>query len=667
MPKKSKLNINKKIIITIAVCLVIIIPIIVYFLFINPNTKINKNSNEDSEVVDPDFAWVQENEDNEVDGFDFYTFQDTLWKVIQTEYNQLKPSFDDPLIIVDPFASSPQTALVLFNSDIEEKIEVTIKGKHNDDITRTFEATKDHYIPIYGLYGGYENKVILKTESGRTKELTIKIDDTYSEGNVEVVKNSGTNDNGEFYFGTSSLGASTIAYDSYGEVRWYLTPTYSKGMTMLSNGHILLGAYSNGPDSASSGGVVELDMLGRIYHEYYLEGGYHHDGYEMPNGNLLLLTSNDGYTSGDEVVELDRESGQVVKDFDLSDIVSKIDSNITNYPTWSWINSVYYDANNKALILSVRNMNSIVSIDYDTSNINWILGDEKYWGSAFDSYILKGVGNNFSYTLGNHSVSMDENGYLSVFDNGYNAFRESTQSCASLKNNASYAKIYKINANDKTAELVWSYGGQELFSYALSSFNYTSSGNKVINSGWNFTDDVNYDDPNCTQFNNYLYESFIIELDSNNNIVNELRIDSSKFEVVKDDIYNLASNSVNKTTLDVIPNYSVSEIKVSNTRNNTYTELSREEALSYKQNNKMDYALVNNNGYVSANLSLSSDHEISFIFISASGKAYKFLYRAKDSYTTTDAYIYDLPKGKYHVYVLDNDTIYDSLQYVNVQ
>ena len=148
MPKKSKLNINKKIIITIAVCLVIIIPIIVYFLFINPNTKINKNSNEDSEVVDPDFAWVQENEDNEVDGFDFYTFQDTLWKVIQTEYNQLKPSFDDPLIIVDPFASSPQTALVLFNSDIEEKIEVTIKGKHNDDITRTFEATKDHYIPI---------------------------------------------------------------------------------------------------------------------------------------------------------------------------------------------------------------------------------------------------------------------------------------------------------------------------------------------------------------------------------------------------------------------------------------------------------------------------------------------------------------------------------------
>lgn len=40
-----------------------------------------------------------------------------------------------------------------------------------------------------------------------------------------------------------------------------------------------------------TGGVVELDLLGYVHNEYLLEGGYHHDAYELPNGNLIVLTS----------------------------------------------------------------------------------------------------------------------------------------------------------------------------------------------------------------------------------------------------------------------------------------------------------------------------------------------------------------------------------------
>ena len=39
-------------------------------------------------------------------------------------------------------------------------------------------------------------------------------------------------------------------------------------------------------------GLYEIDMLGKIEAEYSVPGGYHHDYYEMENGNLLIATDN---------------------------------------------------------------------------------------------------------------------------------------------------------------------------------------------------------------------------------------------------------------------------------------------------------------------------------------------------------------------------------------
>lgn len=51
-----------------------------------------------------------------------------------------------------------------------------------------------------------------------------------------------------------------------------------------------------------------------------------------------------------------------------------------------------------------------------------------------------------------------------------------------------------------TAELTYKYGGKDYFSYALSSFNYTDAGNKLINFGWHMTSDTDYSSSECTQF-----------------------------------------------------------------------------------------------------------------------------------------------------------------------
>ena len=531
------------------------------------------------------------------------------------------------------------------------------------------------FIPVVGLYGRYKNTVIVTTESGDSKQFDIQIDKFKEQGfnedgsifDVVEVNDGGNN---EFYFGTSSFGTATIAYDRFGEIRWWLDEVgYTKGMTMLQNGNMLLSSYTPGPDIQSTGGVVEIDMFGKVYHEYNIEGGYHHDGYELPNGNLIILTTDVNTNSmADYIVELDRKTGKIVNDWSIRKIVDEIDSNISStYVTWAWINSVYYDEPNNALILSLRNCNSVISLDYTTKKINCILVDKKYWSDKFNDLLLTVVGSDFSYTQGQHSVKF-EDGILSLFDNGYDAYREQTKTCASLKNNASYAKKYKIDAQNKTAELIWKYGGVDIFSYALSSFNYTSDGHKLINSGWHMDATAkNLDDPECTQFNNDEYDTYIIELDDNDKVINKLHLYESKFEIVKADIYNLGNVSVKPNKFDVNPNYKFEYAVATDTRDAQYTEISREDALAYKDAEDMLFSVHANNGRLGMNIILDSGEKYDVAFVSATGKAYLFNYLEAGSLLEKEIYYYSLPKGKYRVFVLVNGYKYDTLQYVTVK
>ena len=65
----------------------------------------------------------------------------------------------------------------------------------------------------------------------------------------------------------------------------------------------------------------------------------------MKNGNLLILTNDIKSTSfADYIVELDRTTGKVVKEWKLKEICDKIDNTVSGfYPTWGWINSITYD------------------------------------------------------------------------------------------------------------------------------------------------------------------------------------------------------------------------------------------------------------------------------------------------------------------------------------
>ena len=652
---------RKKYIITAALSAVIVICIIIAgVMFYNPKPTV------DGEEINENFTFLLEEESIEIDNFDSYNAQSVFMKEILDLYKKKKYTITDPLIIVNPFYISPQTALVLFETDKKEKVTITIKGKHDDDITRTFEASKTHIIPVYGLYGDYENTVIFETESGKKSTQKIKIELENGAGNAEVLTNEVKNSNGEFYFTTSAYGASTLAYDNYGETRWYLNTGYSKGMTMLSNGNILLGDDSLGPDQTSTGGVVEVDMMGYVRKVYKIDGGYHHDGYELPNGNLLILSTDVTTESfADYVVELDRNTGKVVKDWNLKSICDSIDNTVSSfYPTWGWINSITYDEKNNDLILSVRNMNSVVSIDYEKETINWILGDKKYWTDKYDKYLIKGVGEDFIYPLGQHSVNITEEGYLSIFNNGYDAHDEEEQSCKKLKNNESYAMVYDLDLDNMTASVVWKFGGHEYFSYALSSYTYSSDNHTVFNSGWHFSSEDVYDDPECTQFGNDSYDAFLIEFDENGKQIVELHFQESKFEVIKADIYNLAKESVKGSSESVINNYSAEDAIVYHTTDQLYEKIDAEEAVKYADNYKMNFPFAVNSGQFISKISPLKNDIINVVFINLQGDAYRFKLKEKGTRDVKVLDITTLPKGKYYIYLEFNDKYYNTLSHV---
>ena len=236
-------------------------------------------------------------------------------KIDESELSITNYTIDNPKIIIDPYGISPLTALIIFETKDLTTPSVEIIGKTADTtIKNTFKPSKVHYLPIYGLYPDYENKVKVKL-NGVEKEFTLKTeclpDDFTVPSNIEVDK-SVIDGNNDFYFVTPASKGYTSAYDINGDVRWYLNDNFIWNIERLNNGNIMLSTNRLVNPPYYTTGLVEMNLLGKVYYEYSLEGGYHHDYYEMPDGNLLVESDNFGNgTVEDFIVEIRSEERRV--------------------------------------------------------------------------------------------------------------------------------------------------------------------------------------------------------------------------------------------------------------------------------------------------------------------------------------------------------------------
>ena len=458
-------------------------------------------------------------------------------------------TINKPNIIVDPYGNSPLTALVIFKTKTKVSPKVTIVGKDKlTTYTHTFSEDTNHYLPIYGLYAETDNKVIIEYKENNKKVkkiIFIKTAKLPSDMILpEEVNKDEANLTNDLYFYTPSSTGYTTAYDVNGDVRWYLKKSAIWKIDKLKNGHLLLSTERLVNSPYYMTGLYEMDLLGKVYTEYSLPGGYHHDYYEMDNGNLLIASDdfNNSYgTVEDYIVELDRKTGKIVKHFDLKDILEIDDGKSENWSSYDWFhnNSVWYDKKTNSITLSGRHQDAVINIDYKTGSLNWIIGDSTKWSSEYKKYFFKPIGKDFEWQWSQHAAMITPEGYVFLFDNGNNKSKDK-DNYVKAENSYSRGVMYKIDTKKMTIKQIYEYGkerGSSFYSPYISDVDYLAKDHYIVHSGGIvYVDGVNSNQPAGFSKNTTLV-SDTVEL-INNKVVFELKLPTNTYRVEKMSLYN---------------------------------------------------------------------------------------------------------------------------------
>ncbi|MFA6327574.1 MAG: aryl-sulfate sulfotransferase [Bacilli bacterium] len=471
---------------------------------------------------------------------------DTQYELEETYLKDLEDNgytFNKPKVILNPYEISPLTALIMFETETEEEVEIIVVGKdEKTTIKNIFDKESKHIIPVYGLYPDSENKVIIKMND-QEKELIIKTDplpeNFVISTNVYADKEKVSDD---LIFVSIALSGYSTAYDINGDVRWYLIGNYSWDIGRFENGNLVLSSSRPIAPPYYAVGLVEMDLTGKIYHEYVLPGGYHHDYYEMENGDLLI--SSDNFPNGtveDYIVLMDRESGTIKDKWDLTEILPQEEGKSAMWDEIDWFhnNAVWYDKINNSIVLSGRHQDAVISIDYETKELNWIIGDPTNWSEEMQKYFFTPETEDFDWQWAQHAAMVLPNGNIFIFDNGNNRSKIASNY---LNPNDNYSRgvIYQIDTEEMKIKQVWQYGkerGSGFFSPYISDVDYYNEGHYLVHSGGIANKDGNALNVPAPMVEGALSNSITVELLDDEKIL-ELELPSNFYRAEKMPLYN---------------------------------------------------------------------------------------------------------------------------------
>lgn len=597
---------------------------------------------------------------------------------LENKFTSYGYTIDEPNIILNPYEISPLTALVMFETSDYVSPTVTIVGKsEKTTYTHTFKESKTHYLEILGLYPDYNNEVII-SYGDVTKKIYIqtgKLPNNFVMPS-SIYKDEDKLDNELYFYTPSSIGY-TCAYDINGDVRWYLTESFIWEINRLKNGNLLLSTDKLVNNPYYTTGLYEMNMLGKIYFEYNIDGGYHHDYYEMPNGNILVLSNN--FANGtveDYIVELDLRDGSIVKKFDLTDILPMNEGESENSTTYDWFhnNSVWYDEKSNSITLSGRHMDAVINISYDTGKLNWIIGDSTNYSSEWQKYFFKPIGDNFEWQWSQHSAKITPDGYVFIFDNGNNKSKIK-ENYVDASNSYSRGVMYKIDTVNMTIEQIWEYGkerGSDFYSPYISNVLYLEENHFVVHSGGIVkVNGIPSNYPAGLSNEEVSLKSDTVEL-LNNEVIYELILPTNNYRVRKMEMY---SNSEYKQGVGVRLG-SVSKTEESN--KHTIIVKSKDIDNNYNKHNITFDKEVNRLVFSGTFL---KDDKVKIILDKFLGKKEYDVIIRKRPYTAMCVDIFTKEeekdgikvtkyinntglKGKYLIYVSINGTIYKTNKYV---
>ncbi len=595
-------------------------------------------------------------------------------------------TIDNPKVLLDPYDASPLTALILFETEEEVSPKITIEGKDKlTTIETEFAKNTKHYLPIYGLYADYNNKVDISYTLSDGKKITKQVeiqtdklpDDFVLPTSVKKDSSKLTND---LYFFTPSSKGYTCAYDVNGDVRWYLSNNAVWDNTRLKNGHMMVSTERLVNSPYYMTGLYEIDLLGHIYNEYSLKGGYHHDYFELPNGNLLVASddfNNESGTVEDYIVELDRTTGNIVKTWDLKDILNMEDGKSENWSSYDWFhnNSVWYDEATNSITLSGRHQDAVINIDYTSGKLNWIIGDPTNWSSEYQKYFFTPVGEDFEWQWSQHAAMITPEGYVFIFDNGNNKSKDSSK-YVDATNSYSRGVMYKIDTDKMTIEQVYEYGkerGSSFYSPYISDVDYLSKNHYLIHSGGIvYVDGKNSNQPAGFSSNTTL-KSDTVEI-LNNKVIFEIVLPTNNYRVEKLSLYteNDYENTLGKRL------GSLGKTKVSKKDNKFIKTVEIDDDY-----NKRNITITNEEDRLVISGKFKKEENVSFILRKGFTNNYYDQIISKKPYTALCVDIFTEEEtneginitryinkeglsGKYSIYIKINDKIYKTNNYIEI-
>ena len=595
-------------------------------------------------------------------------------------------TIDNPKVLLDPYDASPLTALILFETEEEVSPKITIEGKDKlTTIETEFAKNTKHYLPIYGLYADYNNKVDISYTLSDGKKITKQVeiqtdklpDDFVLPTSVKKDSSKLTND---LYFFTPSSKGYTCAYDVNGDVRWYLSNNAVWDNTRLKNGHMMVSTERLVNSPYYMTGLYEIDLLGHIYNEYSLKGGYHHDYFELPNGNLLVASddfNNESGTVEDYIVELDRTTGNIIKTWDLKDILNMEDGKSENWSSYDWFhnNSVWYDEASNSITLSGRHQDAVINIDYTSGKLNWIIGDSTNWSSEYQKYFFTPVGKDFEWQWSQHAAMITPEGYVFIFDNGNNKSKDSSK-YVDATNSYSRGVMYKIDTDKMTIEQVYEYGkerGSSFYSPYISDVDYLSKNHYLIHSGGIvYVDGKNSNQPAGFSSNTTL-KSDTVEI-LNNKVIFEIVLPTNNYRVEKLSLYteNDYENTLGKRL------GSLGETRVSKKDNKFIKTVEIDDDY-----NKRNITITNEEDRLVISGKFKKGENVSFILRKGFTNNYYDQIISKKPYTALCVDIFteeetneginitryinkETLRGKYSIYIKINDKIYNTNNYIEI-
>lgn len=410
-----------------------------------------------------------------------------------TDYDPDLYSITNPYVVNDLFDFNPLSSYVAFPIEQDASYSYTVVGKdeYTDfSITDDTIQTENLVIPIIGLYANYQNTVEItvnyadKTSDNLTIEITSGDLADYMTETIEVdysmsdAQSASDSLQGGLIFDNRING-----YDLNGDIRVALEiedlDWQGNALRINEDNSFMMGTQDY---------IYNMSLTGDIFFEYKAPEGYYmnHDYISSENGYTYVIVSPEeenmtytdtGYKRESFVAVY--ETGVTQEPIEIYDINSLVEDNAINaINTFTTaqdelvhLNSLTYDQASDTLMMSSQSQNAIIAIDPNNGELKWIIKDPDSVYTNSDK-VLEVVGDEFTYTSGQHSVNITNNPLyddgnedtieLTVYDNVFcvdvsgNAIVSNTggfeTSCSYPS--ASKLLVYRVDTVNNTVEMI---------------------------------------------------------------------------------------------------------------------------------------------------------------------------------------------------------------------